>query len=499
MKIQGSRLQKKKRPNRGLFRCALLSLIAAAVVLSFLTLLLAWFAFQKDQTTTKLGGNDIPHPEARHKEPQLRKPIVQKHDRIVNEANGNRPKDATKERVIKMEEKHLKHAIPEAPKPAGTSNSEIYQPPKSGKRLLYYGRFGGRLNNQLFQFITALQHAKVLKRTLVVPNEVRDVDWTGMFDGFGIWDLESLNNAYDIDWKTGLSPDFVLTEIPDECIMTPRESTSILNGGPKLWEEWDKKCPDVIDIGGKTGLLFCQQQHQFCGNEEAQREAYKIYDHIKLSHSLMQNIPSKKEEFKNKGFDELAIHSRRAGEGGYDWELCVNGNTRTCKHHIAGSDQKRFCDERTMKGNCAAWLDLEYQIKSKWALKKSQKDYKFVLASDGTHDWNIDFKHQFIVANNTDWLLALDKKVEGDANPEKLVESMAVSEIAKQKLKNQKDLSKFRVKLDSVTATLLDLFSLVDSKYLLGGKSQLFECKYSSRVVIHSCQAILTITSSTAD
>ncbi|KAK1745088.1 hypothetical protein QTG54_004379 [Skeletonema marinoi] len=70
-----------------------------------------------------------------------------------------------------------------------TKNSEIYQPIKTGKRLLTYKRFGGRLNNQLFQFITALQHAKVLKRTLVVPDEVREVDWTGMFDtayGFGI-------------------------------------------------------------------------------------------------------------------------------------------------------------------------------------------------------------------------------------------------------------------------------------------------------------------------
>ena len=81
-----------------------------------------------------------------------------------------------------------------------------------------------------------------------------------------------------------------------------------------------------------------------------------------------------------------------------------------------------------------------------------------------------DFKNQFIVANNTDWLLALDKKIENDANPGTVVDRMAVSGIIRQKLNNQKDLSKVRVKLDSVTATLLDLFSLVDSKYLLGGK-----------------------------
>lgn len=32
------------------------------------------------------------------------------------------------------------------------------------------------------------------------------------------------------------------------------------------------------------------------------------------------------------------------------------------------------------------------------------------------------------------------------------------------------DLSTMRGRLDALTATLLDLFSLVDSKYLLGGK-----------------------------
>lgn len=364
-------------------------------------------------------------------------------------------------------ERKVSNAIPPGTTKSkgGTSNGELYQPSKTGRRQLTYKRFGGRLNNQLFQFITALQHAKALKRTFVVPNEVRDVEWTGMFDGLGIWDLESLNDAYDIDWTTGLSNEF---ETPENCVLTPKEGKQLLNGGSKLWEEWDKKCPDVINLAGNTGLLFCDQQHQFCGDHEAQMEAYAIYEHIKLAPSLLQYIPSKREEFKDKGYDELAIHSRRAGEGGFDWELCVNGNRRTCRGHVDGGDQANFCDPRTMKGNCAIWLDLSYQIKTKPFLKKDEKQYRFVLASDGTHDWNIDFKGQFIVANNTDWLLALERKINDCADPGKLIDTLAVSAFSRSKLGKQTDLSRLRGNLNALTATLLDLFSLVDSRYLLG-------------------------------
>ena len=357
-------------------------------------------------------------------------------------------------------------------------NSELYQPPQVGKRLLTYKRFGGRLNNQLFQFITALQHAKVLKRTFVVPDEVREVDWTGMLDtGFGIWDLDALNAAYDIDWTTGLSSDFVT---PEGCVLTPEEGRALLNGGPKLWTHWDKKCPDVINLAGNTGLLFCERQHQFCGDSEAQMEAYHIYSNLKLSQSLHQHIPSNKEEFKNQGYDELAIHSRRAGEGGYDWELCVKGNSKTCHQHVENNDKNKYCDIRTMKGNCAIWLDLDYQVKSKSALKKNEKDYKFVLASDGTHDWNIDYKGQFVMADNTEWLLAIEEKAKEEVEKGKTLESIfAVSAFAKQKLTRQNDLYRISGALNALSATLLDLFSLVDSKYLLGA--------YYSTLSLNAC------------
>lgn len=259
------------------------------------------------------------------------------------------------------------------------SNSQIYQPDLTkGKRLLTYKRFGGRLNNQIFQFITALQHAKVLKRTLVVPDEIREVDWTGMFDtSLGIWDLSSLNAAYDIDWVSGLDPSFTT---PDKCLMHWKEAPQLLKGGPSHWEEWDAKCPDIINIAGNTGLLFCERQHQFCGDAEAQLEAYAIYKHLRLSQDIMEYIPSKQQQFKDLGYNEMAIHSRRAGEGGYDWELCIQGNRKTCSHHLDRENGSKFCDMRTMKGNCAIWMDLEYQIKSKGVLKGNQKDYRFVLA-----------------------------------------------------------------------------------------------------------------------
>lgn len=431
------------------------------MVISIGTILLSWNIIQKDVKSS------LPDPTVSDNDMR-----TIRHQQIDG-AVGVTPKEDFAAHRLKKNEVKLDPLPPltnEAPKPSNgnpNSNSQIYQPdPTKGKRLLTYKRFGGRLNNQLFQFITALQHAKVLKRTLVVPDEIREVDWTGMFDtAFGIWDIDSLNAAYDIDWKSGLDPNF---NVPDECLMHWKEAPKLLNGGPNHWKEWDAKCPDVINIAGNTGLLFCERQHQFCGDAEAQLAAYEIYRHLKLSSKIMEYIPSKRKEFENLGYDEMAIHSRRAGEGGYDWELCIAGNRKTCRHHVDISNEPKFCDERTMKGNCAIWMDLEYQVKSKSALKPNQQDYRFVLASDGTHDWSIDFDGQFVVANNTDWLLSLENSALEEVRTGKSVETMATSRFAKERLKGQNDLSKIHATMDALTATLLDLFSLVDSKYLLG-------------------------------
>ena len=290
-----------------------------------------------------------------------------------------------------------------------------------------------------------------------------------MFDGFGIWDLDGLNAAYDIDWTTGLDAKFILS-VPEECVLTPKEGRGLLNGGPNLWAAWDAKCPDVLDLAGNTGLLFCDQQHQFCGDHEAQLEAYAIYSNVRLAPGLRRHVASSKPGFEEGGYGDLAVHSRRAGEGGFDWELCVNGNRKTCNGHVAGPDRGRFCDMLTMKGNCTAWLDLDYQIKDQRALQRSHNRYRFMLASDGTHDWSLDYPWQFIVANNTAWLHALERRAQdaAGAGDAALVDGMAVSALARSKLRGRADLAPLLATLDSVTATLLDLFSLVDARYLLG-------------------------------
>eukprot|EP00986_Skeletonema_menzelii_P009433 scaffold4297_cov152-Skeletonema_menzelii.AAC.12 len=459
-----------------LYKRTVLCLLISAVVLTITTIILSLrltntngdHAFQTVRPPSKFGREGNKASSRTADQPKITK-------RIPNHESSNRSNSNVSPQKTSSSIQHFQ-SIQGAT--LATKNSETYQPVKSGKRLLTYRRFGGRLNNQLFQFITALQHAKVLKRTLVVPDEVREVDWTGMFDAaFGIWDIDRLNDAYDIDWRSGLSREFQML-IPEECVLTPVEGRQLLNGGPQLWEEWDSRCPDVIDLAGNTGLLFCKQQHQFCGDNEAQFEAYQIYSHFSLSPSLLQHIPSKKEEFKGKGYDELAIHSRRAGEGMYDWEMCVKGNTRTCQGHVS-ADAHRYCDARTMKGNCAIWLDIDYQIKSKKFLKKKEADYRFVLASDGTHDWNIDFHGQFIVANNTDWLLDLDRRIKGEIEKGKSMQDLSVSSFVRTKLARGKDLSSLKSTLDALTATLLDLFSLVDSKYLLGG--------YYSTLSLNAC------------
>ncbi|KAL7508779.1 hypothetical protein ACHAXN_005857 [Cyclotella atomus] len=466
-------IHRKKKPTFATH--ALRFLLISSLLISIGTLLLSWKAIQYNEASqlppngkglknyvrrqVKFGDKAIKTAVEQTANTKVEAP-VKKAEPVPPPPPSPKREDPKIVEVMKDEPKKNTKTDPNA-------NSQLYQPdPKMGKRLLTYRRFGGRLNNQLFQFITALQHAKVLKRTLVVPDEIREVDWTGMFDtAFGIWDIDALNAAYDIDWVSALDPTFTT---PDECLMHWREAPQLLEGGPKHWEEWDKKCPDIINIAGNTGLLFCERQHQFCGDSEAQKAAYEIYSHLRLSPEIMEYIPSKREEFKNAGYNEMAIHSRRAGEGGYDWELCIGGNRKTCSHHLDGENGVKFCDERTMKGNCAIWMDLEYQIKSKSALKKNQKDYRFVLASDGTHDWSIDYDGQFVVANNTEWLMSLEKKALEEVKSGKSVEAMATSSFAKERLKNKKDLSNIHGTMDALTATLLDLFSLVDSKYLLG-------------------------------
>jgi hypothetical protein len=115
---------------------------------------------------------------------------------------------------------------------------------------LTYNRHGGRLNNQIIQFIGSIQHAKILKRRLVVPDEKVAVEWTGLLDDeFDIWDLSSLKQEYDIDWDGGLevNKDRAVV-VPEGCTLNKFELLDLLDGGPKHWQEWDRKCPGVFDV-----------------------------------------------------------------------------------------------------------------------------------------------------------------------------------------------------------------------------------------------------------
>jgi hypothetical protein len=134
-------------------------------------------------------------------------------------------------------------------------NSEIYNPPpptNTSRRLITYNRHGGRLNNQLIQFIGSIQHAQVLKRKLIVPDEKVAVEWTGLLDEhFEIWDLSSLKKEYEIDWSLGLDLNkeraekegVLSSQIPKECVLNKIQLGALLAGGPEHWRQWDEKCP----------------------------------------------------------------------------------------------------------------------------------------------------------------------------------------------------------------------------------------------------------------
>ena len=268
-------------------------------------------------------------------------------------------------------------------------NSQIYTPPpptNTSRRYLTYRRHGGRLNNQMIQFIGAIQHARVLKRKLIVPDEAEAVEWTGLLDdNFDIWDLSSLKREYDIDWELGLhvhkeraeKEGVLLSQIPKGCTLGKTELMKLLKGGPEHWKEWDEKCPDILSLGRE--LPLCHPKHSFCGDTEALTEAFKIYQHLKLSPFMQSLLPSPQ---------PLSVHSRRAGEGGYDWEICTGPTKTVCTEHIERNDWNKYCNERTLRGNCAMWTDLSYAIKSKHIWKADDKEYRFNLASDGTHDWS---------------------------------------------------------------------------------------------------------------
>ena len=89
----------------------------------------------------------------------------------------------------------------------------------------------------------------------------------------------------------------------------------------------------------------------------------------------------------------------------------------------------------------------------------------------------IDFKGQYIAADNSEWLRDLEERFQmemqsGKFSQRPLADAIGVSGYIKKQLIAWGT-------VDALSATLLDLFSLVDSKYLLGA--------YYSTLSLNAC------------
>lgn len=165
----------------------------------------------------------------------------------------------------------------------------------------------------------------------------------------------------------------------------------------------------------------------------------------------------------------LSVHSRRAGEGGYDWEICIDPTKKVCYGHIRKNDRKKYCNERTMRGNCAIWTDLSYSIKSKKVWRDDYKELRFNLASDGTHDWSIDYDGQFVMVNSTPWLEHMEDIASQKVRDGERLQALGKTYFLRDRLKRQKDLSKSQGIMFQLSSTILEMFSLVNADYFVGG------------------------------
>ena len=94
----------------------------------------------------------------------------------------------------------------------------------------------------------------------------------------------------------------------NQCVMEPQEGRCLLKGRLDLRAAWDTKCPDMLDLARNTGLLFCNRQHHFCSNREAQLEVYAICGNVRLAPELRRHVVLLKPGFKGGGYRNLAVH-----------------------------------------------------------------------------------------------------------------------------------------------------------------------------------------------
>jgi len=272
-----------------------------------------------------------------------------------------------------------------------------------GKPLLLFERFGGRFNNQIFQFVSALQHAHLLGRKLVVPPASRGVDWDGMMSPeLKLWDLEHLHSKYDVDFYDSRKyppdkfPGFLASEcqngwawkVPPGCRVTSGDRLQLLNRRDDA--AWFKKysfasCP-VLNLGGRHGLMFCGQHYRFCGDAASQRVAYRIYPHL-LPHPDLLSLPMVRAMQAQAPF-ALSVHSRTAGGanvGNGDTSICSKGVSTVLSKHAPGCPLARFARA------CAIWE--QGAIADMAALTSPLVTTKsFFLAHDAVHDWSGDVR-----------------------------------------------------------------------------------------------------------
>ena len=343
---------------------------------------------------------------------------------------------------------------------------------QGGKKLLTYGRFGGRLNNQLFQFVAALTHATILNRTLVFPPEDVMVRWTGFVDNdiIDLWDLTDLNANYDIDWTTAVTEEL---SIPDEehCKLTPGQHFTLLyqKGIDKY-----QHC-QILHMGGDGGLLFDRQNHRFPsgGKPEYERIAFDIYQRLHPSQPIQQMIA----QFELAHPYKLAVHSRTHGsKPPYPHEICVNGNNRVCRPHLGGELQQLWCDNHTMHVDCAKWTeDLVGQLRNKQSVNdlmkqnstRGQQPIQFVLANDMTHDYDIEFKGQYSIISNKEYMDEYRVRIATQyGNNVTRLANVANSPFAKENIKRgQKSFDK---EVDRLSQIMMEVWSLIKPKYMLG-------------------------------